>query len=405
MELATKLLEAMAAYCADVPLDWTEEYTDEEWLALFRLSAQQNIAPMVYEAIRGCPAYARVSPALQGQMRNEVVRKVIAQTLRTEEFRKIYRAFAAEGIHPLVVKGIVCRSLYRQPDYRPSGDEDILIRPEWLPVCQRILADFGLQQQKADDEFEVSFSKPGTGFLLEIHKSLFAPDSDAMGDYNAFFESAMESAMTVTIDGTEIRTLNGHDHLLYLILHAIKHFIHSGFGIRQVLDIGLWAQWYGDQVDWPLLRQQCEQAHAAGFAAGVFDAAERCFGIPAPSAPCWKEIAADSTAMLEDLLSGGIYGATDQSRLHSGTVTLNAVAAQRKGKRSGSLLRTVFPSGESLRRQYPYLEKHPALLPVAWTQRLWKYGKETKNRDSSTAESLKTANRRLELLKQYGILE
>ena len=30
-------------------------------------------------------------------------------------------------MQPLVMKGIVCRSLYPKPDLRPSGDEDLLI--------------------------------------------------------------------------------------------------------------------------------------------------------------------------------------------------------------------------------------------------------------------------------------
>ena len=37
-----------------------------------------------------------------------------------------------KGLSPLVVKGISCRRLWKNPDARPSGDEDLLIRPEWL---------------------------------------------------------------------------------------------------------------------------------------------------------------------------------------------------------------------------------------------------------------------------------
>ena len=89
----------------------------------------------------------------------------------------------------------------------------------------------------------------------------------------------------------------------------------------------------------------------------------------------------------------------------SGTVTLRAVEAQRRGGHSGSLLRTVFPGRKSLQGRYPYLKRYPVLLPVAWGQRIWAYGREAGKRGDGAAESLKTANRRLELLRQYQIIK
>ena len=37
--------------------------------------------------------------------------------------------------------------------------------------------------------------------------------------------------------------------ILYLLLHAFKHFLHSGFGIRQVSDIILFSEKYRDQIE------------------------------------------------------------------------------------------------------------------------------------------------------------
>lgn len=51
--------------------------------------------------------------------------------------------------------------------------------------------------------------------------------------------------------------MNASDHLFYLICHALKHFYHSGFGIRQVCDILLFAaimvrdQLAADLCQWP----------------------------------------------------------------------------------------------------------------------------------------------------------
>ena len=402
MDTGERLLAALAAYCAAAPLDWAA-LTEAEWSDLFALAARQNVGPMVWEAVQRCPAAADMPPALRVRVQAECLRTVAVQARQTAAFRQAYAALEAEGVRPLVVKGMVCRSLYRQPDCRPSGDEDMLILPDWLPACDRVLTARGLLRLSAPEDFEVTYQAPGDGLRLELHKALFAPDSEVMGDYNRFFDGAMERAVTVRAEGADLRTLCPHDHLLYLLLHAMKHFIHSGFGIRQVLDIGLFAGRYGAGVDWPRLLRQCREVRGEQFAAAVFDTARR-LGLEVPLDADWEALAGDGGPLLRDLLSGGVYGATDRSRLHSGAVTLHAVEAQRRGGGS-SLLRTLFPGRAGLEGRYPYLKRYPALLPVAWVQRLWRYGREAGRPGGGASESLKTANRRLALLREYGILD
>lgn len=113
----------------------------------------------------------------------------------------------------------------------------------------------------------------------------------------------------------------------------------------------------------------------------------------------------DVAPLLHDTLCGGVYGSNDYTRLHASTVTLNAVRASRTGGRS-SVLRTVFPPRSVLARRYPYLKKHTWLLPAAWAQRLAHYAREKRQTTAdSAAGSLRLARERIELMKQYDILE
>lgn len=206
----------------------------------------------------------------------------------------------------------------------------------------------------------------------------------------------------VEIDG--LLTMPPHEHLLYLLLHAYKHFVRSGIGLRQFCDIGLWARAYHNEIDWQRLYEQCESVHAATFAAAAFRIARDDLGIdfdlPAP----WSE-AVDVEPLLHDTLCGGVYGSNDLMRLHSSTVTLNAVKASRIGEKS-SVLSTVFPKREYLERRYPYLKKRPYLLPVAWVQRIARYASEKQSgADSRASGSIKLAKERIELMKRYDIME
>ena len=82
------------------------------------------------------------------------------------------------------------------------------------------------------------------------------------------------------------------------------------------------------------------------------------------------------------------------------------VEAQRVGKKS-SMLSTLFPGRRQMVGAYPYLERWPILLPVAWGQRIFRYGKEVgKNQpDNRPAESIRVGNERLELLKKLDIID
>ena len=111
--------------------------------------------------------------------------------------------------------------------------------------------------------------------------------------------------------------------------------------------------------------------------------------------------------MLKDLLSGGLYGNANVSRKHSSNITLDAVAAQKQGRKAkNGLLTSVFPPVSKIAGRYPYLKKHPYLLPVAWCSRLWTYSKETRHsRNNNAADALRIGSERIELMKEYGILK
>ena len=101
-----------------------------------------------------------------------------------------------------------------------------------------------MSEEELERIYEVPYGKKGSLIYIELHKSLFPPESDAYGDLNRFFENVYTDAIEIKIDNTDIRTMGYTDHLFYLICHAFKHFLHSGFGIRQVCDIILFANAY-----------------------------------------------------------------------------------------------------------------------------------------------------------------
>lgn len=372
-----------------------------DWPAIFTLANQQKLLPILFEAARKTPAAAE-NATLFAVTKQQVIGQVLHQTMRASEFADLYRKLRAAGLHPVVVKGQLCSRLYPLKDHRISADDDLYIPDAEFMACHEQLLANGLTTDTPADELasadEVSYTKEGSPLYIELHRHLFDSAEDAHDELNHFFADLKP----VEIDG--FLAMPPHEHLLYLILHAYKHFVRSGIGLRQFCDIGLWALEYHDEIDWQRLHDQCASVHAATFAAAAFRIARDYLGIDFDLPMPW-DASIDVEPLLHDTLCGGVYGSNDLTRLHSSTVTLNAVKASRTGEKS-SVLRTVFPKREYLERRYPYLKKRPYLLPVAWVQRIAHYASEKQaGTDNSASGSIKLGKERIELMKRYGIMD
>lgn len=405
-----RFLEALRASLQKKNIDWTD-LSDSDWYALFRLADSQGVLPLVYQATYDCHSAKEHADIMDSHFRI-VSEQVAMQAIKTAEFLEVYQRLCNLGVKPLIVKGLICRNLYPFPDYRPSTDEDVFISANQFEICHKEFMDYGMQLLEEDEDImkphEVAYWKQPSLLYIELHKTLFVPESDVYGDFNRFFTDAHERALQEMVQGVPVYTLNFTDHLFYLICHAFKHFIGSGFGIRQVCDITLFANQYGKEIDWEGLRKRCEEISADRLVATLFLIGEKYLTFH-PEQACYPdsfaELAIDEEDLLQDMLEGGVLGNVNLSRIHSSNITLQAMSKNRKGKElRGMLLKTVFPSRKYLIRRYKYLDKYPFLLPVAWGSRVFKYLGETNKRHNDPSKAMQIGAQRVELLRKYGVL-
>ena len=412
--ISEKMLEALRCFLNGEKVMWEDGVSAEDWQMLFRLCQYHQILPMIYDTVYACPAFQTCPQETVQMIKTQVIRQVMVQSRKTEEFLQLYKKLLEQDLTPLVVKGLVCRELYREPDYRCSGDEDVLIPAEQFKACSEVFAAAGMEMlepdQDPDEAGEVPFYKVGGLLHIELHKELFSSESEAYGDLNRLFDGVFERKIQDTIHGVPVYTMCHTDHLLYLILHAFKHFLHSGFGIRQVCDIVIYAEAFGKEIDWDDLMEKCKGIHADVFAASLFDIGKKELTFD-PVKACypesWSSVEVDGSDLLEDLLEGGVFGDSSMSRKHSSNITLQAVSEDKKGKKAGaSLVQTLFPDGKYMERTYTYLKKYPFLLPAAWASRILNYLKESKSMSGNDAmESIEIGNHRVDLMKKYKIIQ
>lgn len=372
----------------------------DDWQYFFTLAKQHKVLPLLCDGMPGA-----VPPEIKTVVRHQVA----MQTVKSSRFLELNRQLRQAGLTPLVVKGIACRELYPNPDSRISADEDVLLPEEQYAAGCKILEQFGMGTEDSEDAHVRAYRMAEEPLFVELHRQLFDPDSDAYGNWNRFFADAFRRAEEQAVAGETVLSFAPTDHLFYLICHAFKHFLHSGFGIRQVCDIAMYANAWGERIHWQQVLDNCKQIRAHLFAAAVFRIGQKYLTFD-PVKACypaqWQEMAVDEAPLLEDLLSGGIYGGATQSRKHSSNMTLRAVADGNRGRKAkGSVGAALFPPAKALANRYPYLKKHPWLLPAAWAHRILKYKKEAACcKDDSAREAVKIGNQRLELLRQYDVI-
>jgi hypothetical protein len=209
--------------------------------------------------------------------------------------------------------------------------------------------------------------------------------------------------MTVCVNNYTFHTFSATHHLLYLLCHSYKHFLHSGFGMRQLCDMILFMNAYGNQIDYQYFNQRLEQYHFMEFWGNLLDIAEHYLGFSYEKA-CYPRISieTDSELLLMDMLEGGVFGYSTMERKHSANMTLTALKGNSNSRVSG-IFHSLFPDLTYMKQQFSYLKKMPYLLPIAYIQRIFSYGKQ--NSHSESLSSVKIGKQRVELLKKYKLIQ
>lgn len=384
--------------------------TIEEWQELYNLSVMHHATPIVYDGLERNGLLEFLPDGIKTQWRKQAVGKMIFQVQNTQSFIEIYKELRNCGLDALVVKGIILRKLYIKPDYRMSSDEDLYIEIRDFDRFNRFFLEHGFNRADADQKelpYEVSYFNPDSRLNIELHTSFFDSKSAVCGHWNEEFVNVFDNKKEIKINDEKIFTLNDTDHLFFLICHAMKHFLHGGFGIRQLCDIVRLTEEHGGLIDWQTVINRTKKLNMYVFWMNLLDIARIYLGFDWENSKCplpEDEKVIDSSELLEDILCSGIYGKSSSGRMHSANITLGA-AGKNKNLVS-SVWYSLFPGKKYLQNKYPYLKEHGILLPAAWVQRIIGYRKERKNEiaKSAGADSVTIGRKRVRLLKKYKII-
>lgn len=234
-----------------------------DWKSVIALARHQSTCGPVFQAAMALEESADLPPKALSAMQTFLLKTVNAHAATNHTIATIAKAFQAEGIDPVLLKGQGVAACYPQPLLRQCGDIDLYVGKKDYEAACRIAEQFRTAgaEADADDTYETdkhfSFSIGG-GLEVEIHRYTEVLDE---AKKNAVWQSISDTGTTtnlvpMTFEDVTVQTPNDDFNALYIFHHMWHHVIGMGLGLRQLCDWTMFLHSRFGKLDTALLWQR-----------------------------------------------------------------------------------------------------------------------------------------------------
>lgn len=344
----THLLQVLKDHIHSVP---TASFTTD-WSALISLSKKHEVAGILFFQCKDFipePYLTELIPLYSSVMFFYANRQSLTQKIES----------SLSDIQHFTIKGSSVAAYYPFPAFRTMGDTDIVVHTEDRIEADKRLKSLGLNCVSSFGDREWQYYRNDMEF--ELHDHLVYSESVNVDKQVEYFNNFWKH-----VKGNE---LDWNFHVMFLILHLRKHFMNSGVGFRQFLDIAVLTS-RGPEFDWSWIKGELEKLDLWAFTERVFALNEYWFDVKSPIA---ISVFPDSffTSATELIGRNGIFGFDNEE--NRGNTAVNAI--RREGYSRVSMLKRavkgLFPPYKTLITvpSYAYLKNKPWLLPFVWIHR------------------------------------
>lgn len=353
-EESTYLLKALKNYIQNA----NPGAFNGDWHKLIRLAKIHSVMGILGFMVMSYPDESNSQVA--DFMKKQCLRTITLISQRSESMKQLIGKMNIKKIDHLLFKGYIIKDYYPVPELRTFGDIDFLIHPKDRSKSDELMLQQGFERKT---DWEPVFSYQRGVEYYEIHTDVMEVDVSEKADYKDYFKQIWEHAHLT--DGHTYE-LSHEFHFLYLLTHIAKHISGSGAGIRMYMDIAVFIQHFGNELDWKYIQAELEKLAFSDFANMVLTIVNVYFGVDLPI--ILNEIDAQVIEdFMEFTMSGGTFGFVGRD---SGLISLKKQERNKESvSRVSAFANRLFPSAASIESRYTYLQGRHWLLPVAWVHR------------------------------------
>lgn len=309
------------------------------WESLVNSAKKHGLQTMLYEIIK---KKSCIPKEIKLKAENQYQAMIWQQIQQDYYAECLFEELKKRDIPFVVLKGHVLRHLYPYPELRTSCDVDVLYdsnRANEIPEVMEMLG-FNLK-----DEWTRGV------VTIEMH-----PELDSFNETCKQYYANPWQRIIKREDGNYL--FSDEDFYVYFLVHAVKHFLVGGFGIRTVLDIYVFNR-EKKNLNFEYLNSELDKLGLREFNEMIKKLAFVWFG---------KEDEDESTIKIgEYVMFCGTYGKIENQ-------ALMRVIDEKKTTKSMKIkyfFLSVFPPYSRMIIKYNWLRKVPFLLPVAWIMRFF----------------------------------
>ena len=279
---------------------------------------------------------------------------------------KIIKVLTENGVENCVIKGEALSSLYYKPECRVSGDVDLYIGSSNEAKACEILYNHGFNiEQKSDDSNHYNCMHPTYG-EFELHTTLYYKIIQDVWFKNIDFVSEP------FVKYENFNALGYTDGCINVALHAITHFLNSGFGVRHIMDFMLYINKNYDKIDIDKFVSIMKELKYYHFIEVITGIAVKYFGMENKINATYTDEEVEKVLLF--IYTGGLFG-FKQSDANTFEIYTNMRIAKKgeqnsdkvmRNWRRKNVLKALSFAPSKMYANYPYCSKNKLLLPVAW---------------------------------------
>ena len=148
MNLTNVFIDILRSAMTQTSCDMIEGLSTQDWEKIYDISQKQQLAPMIYQQIFSNESFQNSDPGFQQFWKGDTIDQAGNQARKSILFLMLFDKMRQNGLTPLIVKGIVCRDLYPNPDLRISNDEDLYIPRDQFGKMDEFLQAEGFMREE-----------------------------------------------------------------------------------------------------------------------------------------------------------------------------------------------------------------------------------------------------------------
>lgn len=349
-------------------------YDNVEWDEVIDLADKHKVEGIIYLALRKSKLISNIGEEKISLLKQKAAITGITQSRHISGLSTVLNKINERNIPVIVLKGLVVREFYPQPDQRSMNDADILVHEGEVEKVKQLLIDMGyvyLEDHKASHHIALVHHKYP---FIELHWNLFKRDgfSNELEHYERLI---WKRAIKVNVGEAEVLSLSYEDLALHLCMHMAAHLAATGFGVRQLCDLVLLVEHKGDEIDWNSFIMKARMYGFEKFSKIIFLLCNKLFNMEVPKEINIKVVNNKKyvSALLNEIFEAGVHGKKEMANQFATQVAFNF-----QDKDSNATLgainryfRFIFPKIDDMSDKYSYAKKVKILTPIAWIHHLF----------------------------------